>query len=113
MERPEGLLASSMTPAQREILLRLVDAYVGLAADEFARPYTALVREGLGGTRFSWAGGTRPGEPLYYRVHGPRVWIEYDDTQNGGNHVHALWRDPENDFGRDDLREHYREHHGR
>ena len=71
------------------------------------RPYLQLVRAGLGATRFAWAGGRRHGTPFYYRVHGPRVLIELDNTQGGGNHVHSVWRDPVNDFGRDDLREHY------
>ncbi|MBT5926062.1 MAG: hypothetical protein HOH33_05540 [Verrucomicrobia bacterium] len=27
--------------------------------------------------------------------------------QNGANHVHAVWRDFSNDFGRDLLKRHY------
>lgn len=104
---PEGLLATELTPAQRATLLRLIEAYVGLARDEFGRPYLELVRAGLDATRFAWAGGTRHGMAYYYRVHGPRVWIELDNTQGGGNHVHSLWRDPVGDFGRDALEAHY------
>lgn len=104
---PEGLLATELTEAQRATLVRLIETYVGLARDEFGRPYLDLVRAGLDATRFAWAGGTRHGTTYYYRIHGPRVWIELDNTQGGGNHVHSLWRDPVNDFGRDDLRAHY------
>jgi hypothetical protein len=104
---PEGLPATALTAAQRATLLRLIETYVGLARDEFGRPYLELVRAGLDATRFAWAGGTRHGTAYYYRVHGPRVLIELDNTQGGGNHVHSLWRDPVNDFGRDDLRAHY------
>ena len=35
--------------------------------------------------------------------------MEYDNTQNGANHIHTVWRDFEGDFGRDLLREHYRD----
>ncbi|MBL9086489.1 MAG: DUF3500 domain-containing protein [Planctomycetia bacterium] len=107
LARPEGLLATELTEAQRATLLRLIEAYVGLARDEAGRPYLDLVRAGLDTTRFAWAGGMRHGTAYYYRIHGPRVWIELDNTQGGGNHVHSLWRDPLNDFGRDDLRAHY------
>ena len=53
-------------------------------------------------------GGIEPGEKHYYRIHGPTVLVEYDDTQNGANHIHTVWRDFDGDFGRDLLREHYR-----
>jgi hypothetical protein len=111
LAHPQGLLASEMTEAQRAMLRRLVEAYVGLAKDEWGRPYLALVDEGLSTTRFAWAGGRRDGAAFYWRVHGPRVWIEFDHTTGDPNHVHSLWRDPKSDFGRDDLRAHYGEAH--
>ena len=58
---------------------------------------------------FAWAGGTEKGDPHYYRVQGPTFLIEYDNTQNDANHVHAVWRDFDNDFGEDLLRKHYQE----
>ena len=48
--------------------------------------------------------------PFYYRVHGPTVLIEYDNTQNNANHIHSVWRDLERDFGGDLLRAHYEAH---
>jgi hypothetical protein len=108
---PQGLLASEMTEAQRANLLRLVEAYVGLAKDEWGRPYLELVRAGLAETRFAWAGGRQDGAAFYWRIHGPRILVEFDHTQGDPNHVHSLWRDPKNDFGRDDLRAHYGEGH--
>ncbi|MEX2467161.1 MAG: DUF3500 domain-containing protein, partial [Gemmatimonadota bacterium] len=47
----------------------------------------------------------------YYRVQGPTFLIEYDNTQNGANHIHSVWREFEGDFGRDLLRDHIREVH--
>jgi hypothetical protein len=105
---PRGLAASEMSDAQRALLLRLVDAYVGLARDEWGASYRDLVRAGLPETRFSWAGPREDGAAFYWRVHGPRVFVEFDHTQPDANHVHSLWRDPANDFGRDDLLEHHR-----
>jgi hypothetical protein len=32
-------------------------------------------------------------------------------SANDANHVHSLWRDPSNDFGRDDLGAHYANAH--
>jgi hypothetical protein len=107
LARPMGLPFDQLRPPQQAKVLQLIELYVGLARDEVSRPYMALVREGLQGTRFAWAGGRREGTAFYYRIHGPRVLIEFDNTQNDANHIHSVWRDPVNDFGRDDLREHY------
>jgi hypothetical protein len=57
---------------------------------------------------FGWAGGVDEGQPHYYRIHGPTVLVEYDDTQNGANHIHAVYRDLERDLGGDVLGAHYR-----
>jgi hypothetical protein len=66
------------------------------------------VREGgIANVRFGWAGATQKGRPHYYRIQGPRFLIEYDASQDSGNHIHTVWRDFTGDFGRDLLREHH------
>jgi hypothetical protein len=55
---------------------------------------------------FAWAGPDERGAPHYYRLSGSRFLAEYDNTQNGANHAHAVWRDPQGDFGDDLLRAH-------
>ena len=52
---------------------------------------------------FAWAGGIETGAPHYYRIHGPTVLIEYDNTQNDANHIHTVYRDLERDLGGDVL----------
>jgi hypothetical protein len=104
---PTGLAAASMTPAQRDLLMKLIDVYAGkmapdIAADRLAR----LKKAGLEKIGFAWAGETERGKKHYYRVQGPSFLIEYDNTQNDGNHIHSVWRDFDGDFGRDLLREH-------
>ena len=64
---------------------------------------------GFDNITFAWAGGMEPGQGHYYRVQGPTFLLEYDNTQNNNNHVHAVWRDFESDFGEDLLRKHYAE----
>jgi hypothetical protein len=61
--------------------------------------------------RFSWAGASEPGCGHYYRLAGPRLLIEFDNTQNDANHIHTVWRDLENDFGGDVLKRHYEQSH--
>ncbi|MBO6521742.1 MAG: DUF3500 domain-containing protein [Rhodospirillales bacterium] len=109
LETPEGLPVTELSSAQRNVLTQLIAAYVGMARDEIGRPYMQLVEDGWAETRFAWAGPVSEVEPFYYRIHGPRILIEFDNTQGGGNHIHSVWRDPLNDFGRDDLHRHYRD----
>ena len=61
---------------------------------------------------FAWAGSTAAGDPHYYRLQGPRLLIEWDNTQRKANHAHSVWRDPTADFGLDLLARHYAAHHG-
>lgn len=65
----------------------------------------------LDGLHFAWAGSTEESAPHYYRIQGPRLLIEWDNTQRNANHAHSVWRDPAGDFGLDVLRAHRRGHH--
>jgi hypothetical protein len=108
LERTEGLPVAAMTEPQRALLLRLLAEYVDNADPAIARPRLARIEEaGLDRLHFAWAGSLDVGGPHYYRIHGPTVLIEYDNTQNDANHIHSVWRDLENDFGQDLLRRHY------
>ena len=60
---------------------------------------------------FAWAGSSAPGSPHYFRIHGPAALVEYDNTQNGANHVHSVWIDPQGVFGRGLLKAHYQGAH--
>jgi hypothetical protein len=105
----EGLAAANMSEPERAQLKRLLELYVGRMTAEAARDVLARIeRAGFENVRFAWAGGTEPGQPHYYRIHGPTVLIEYDDTQNDANHIHTVYRDLERDLGGDALRAHYR-----
>ena len=106
---PIGIRVTELRPAQAAILVRLLDVYLGRMADPVAaRRRAALERTDFDKVAFAWAGSTRRGDAHYYRIQGPSFLVEYDNTQNGANHIHTVWRDFDGDFGRDLLREHYR-----
>jgi hypothetical protein len=108
----EGLAGAEMTATQRDLLGKLIDRFVGvLPAQERADEIARLQAHGLEGVHFAWAGSTEPGAGHYFRVHGPQILIEYDNSRNNANHVHSIWLDPENPFGKDILGAHYRTGH--
>jgi hypothetical protein len=107
---PVGIRVTALRPDQAAILVRLLDVYLGRMAEPLAeRRRAALEHMDFDEVAFAWAGSTRPGEAHYYRIQGPSFLVEYDNTQNNANHVHTVWRDFDGDFGRDLLREHYRD----
>jgi hypothetical protein len=104
---PTGVSAGSLNDKQRELLMKLIDVYTGFMAPEVAADRLAkLKKAGVDKIGFAWAGETERGKKHYYRVQGPTFLVEFDNTQNDGNHVHSVWRDFDGDFGRDLLREH-------
>lgn len=104
-----GISYADMTPAQRRLLERVLDAYLGRVAPELAKARLDAIRaSGMDTITFGWAGTVEVGGPHYYRVQGPTFLIEYDNVQNNANHIHSVWRDFNGDFGRDILREHYK-----
>jgi hypothetical protein len=110
---PRGLRHADMEPRSQAAFERLIRHYLGRAADDVAAAdWERAVVDGLSDTTFAWAGPAEPGRGHYYAVHGPRLLIEYDNTQNGANHIHAVWRDLVNDWGEDLLARHYRSSHG-
>ena len=104
---PGGVTAASLKPAQRDLLMKLIETYTVQMADDVAADRLAKIKQaGVDKVTFAWAGETEVGKKHYYRIQGPTFLVEYDDTQNDGNHVHSVWRDFTGDFGRDLLREH-------
>lgn len=86
--------------------MTLIDSYVQRLNDDMADAAMNRVLEHFEQIHFAWAGPTIAGRPHYYRIQGPRLLAEYDNTTRDGNHVHTVWRDPVNDFGIDALSAH-------
>lgn len=106
-----GLAAKEMSKSQRDALLELIGEYTSRHREYVAAADMKKIREaGIDAIHFGWAGSLKRGEAFYYRVQGPTFVMECANTQNDANHIHAVWRDFDGDFGRDLLREHYEDH---
>jgi hypothetical protein len=104
---PAGLMATDMTAAQRELLMKIIDVFASTMADDVAADRLAKIKAaGIEKIGFAWAGSFDRGQRHHYRIQGPTFLIEQNNTQNNGNHVHSVWRDFNGDFGRDVLAEH-------
>ena len=112
--KPEGVAYSALNAEQQKQLVTLVKEYLFRArTDVAAEDWAKVEKRGLDKLFFAWAGGFERGEPHYYRVQAGNFVLEYDNVQNGANHVHSVWRDFDHDFGLDVLAEHYKSEHGK
>jgi hypothetical protein len=105
--QPEGLKVSDMTEHQRTMLLDVISEWAGIIHESAAAARMAEIKAGLNQTWFAWSGPTTatPGSNItaYYRIQGPNLVIEYAPQRLGGDpamHVHTMYRDPTNDYGR-------------
>ena len=111
-EDPIGLSFPYLSPLQQQQLLDLINEYARrLPRDVADNRLNQLEKDGREYLYFAWAGAQEPGQPHYYRLQGPNLLIEYDNTQNHANHIHTVWRDPRNDWGEDWLRGHLASSH--
>lgn len=103
-ERPPevGVLGSALSPDQKKLLLEIVRERVGLLNDALAAPIMARHEKALDRTRFAWFGPVSATEAASFRIRGPSVVIEWSPQRLGGNmldHIHAIYREPGNDYG--------------
>jgi hypothetical protein len=109
--RPLGVSSHGLGPTARMLLGQLVALYLDRLPPELAAEQAA--RTAPGELHFAWEGPQRPAGRHYYRVQGDDLLIEYDNTQDDGNHAHTVLRRPHGDFGEDILASHYAQAHQR
>jgi len=108
-----GIPASQLDDTQQRLLWLLVQEFVRNADADAAEAQLSLIQQSWGDTHFAWMGPSPSADARYYfRIHGPRILIEYDVQEplsRQGGHIHAITRDPVNDYGADWLGLHYQE----
>jgi hypothetical protein len=107
LPQEEGLPASKMSGTQQEMLMALVTEYVSQVRCDVAQErLDAFKTNGIDGIHLAWAGPVDKTKAHYYRLHGGDFLVEFDNRQDGANHIHSVYRDVENDFASDVLRQH-------
>jgi hypothetical protein len=101
---PLGVPGAKLGATARALLDGLTALYLDRLVPDLAAPEAARLRPAE--LYFAWAGELRAGVGHYYRIQGPDLLIEYDNTQNGANHAHTVLRRPDSDFGDDVLAAH-------
>ena len=95
-----GIAYGELNGDQQAMLRALFESYAEDMPDEVSRAWLGeLRRAGFEAIRFAWAGPADRSQPHAYRVQGPTFLIEFNNTQNGANHIHSVWRNMLGDFG--------------
>ena len=95
-----GIPYSKLTDDQKSMLRALIEAYAGDMPDDIAAAWLGEIKDaGTESIRFAWMGAPDRSAGHAYRVQGPTFLIEFNNTQNGANHIHSLWRNMLGDFG--------------
>jgi hypothetical protein len=102
---PEGIKASALNATQQAMLLDLIGEWSGIINETSATTRMQQIKTELNETWFAWSGpatgsaGTNI--TAYYRIQGPHLVIEYaPQGDEPTNHVHTMYRDPLNDYGK-------------
>lgn len=106
---PRGIPSAMLGPTARALLDQLVALYLDRLPGELAAAQAERIAGG--DLHFAWEGAPGRGTRHYYRVQGDDLLIEYDNTQDDGNHAHTVLRRPRSDFGDDILAVHYAQTH--
>ncbi len=97
---PEGISYTQLTEDQKPILRALVESYAGDMTPEVAAAWLDEVKKaGPDNIHFAWTGPEDRTVGHAYVVQGPTFLIEFNNTQNNANHIHAVWRNLLGDFG--------------
>jgi hypothetical protein len=106
MLEDRGLAFSALDKDQQKKLRELVELYASILKPAARDQRLGRIAD-WSKLKFAWMGSSEAGKGHYYRIQGPTFVIEFDNTQNGANHIHTIWRDFEGDFGADALAGHY------
>ena len=98
----DGIAVGAWNAALQERLVDLVGLWLRMMPADSAAQRLAEVREDLGRTYFTWHGATNGAHPIYYRVQGPRLIVEF--STQGDGHEHSIYRNPKNEYGRASVR---------
>lgn len=99
VDKPQGVPFAKMTPEQQQLLKQLLAEYLTAMPAPVVRERMQQINDaGMDNIHFAWWGGSELNEPHHYVVQGKTFIIEYNNTQNSANHVHAIWRNLAGDF---------------
>lgn len=99
VEEAVGLRYGDMSPEQKKLLKELLGEYLSAMPAQVVRDrLKAIEASGMDNVRMAWWGESEVNKRHHYVIQGASFIVEYNNTQNEANHVHAMWRNVGGDF---------------
>jgi hypothetical protein len=99
VEAAVGLSYAEMSPDQQKMLRDLLGEYLSAMPVQVVRDrMKAIDKSGMDNIRMAWWGESEVNKRHHYVIQGATFIVEYNNTQNEANHVHAIWRNVGGDF---------------
>ena len=96
---PEGIAFDKLNAAQQQTLKQLLLVY----AINFPDPVRDILHDQAEANdqslHLAWYGSTDTSKNHSFRIQGATVLVDFNNTQNGTNHIHTFYRSYVNDFG--------------
>lgn len=117
----EGVPGAELAPAQRAHLLELCAMFIEYLPQGALAARMRQIERHLDATHWCWIGRYGDDDPYYFRIQSPVIMCEFDhhsgvfltNREPAKCHIHTIVRAPNgNDYGKDVLRQHYRDVHG-
>ncbi len=95
----EGIPVAQLTTAQHDVLTRLLHAYAENFPDPARSELIDRIDRGVADAHFAWYGPADAASNHAFRVQALTFLIDFNNTQNGTNHIHTFFRSVGGDFG--------------
>ena len=108
----QGVLVADLDREARALFLTLMETFL----DDFDADIVEPLRRRMGGDhvngfRFAWVGSLEVGEEFGFHVYGDGFTIEASTPRGQPDHLHWVWRDATDEFGRGLIARHLEAHH--
>lgn len=117
----EGVRGAELAKDHRDELLELCSRFIEYLPESVLSARMRGIERHLDDTHFCWIGLYGDDDPFYFRIQSPVIMCEFDhhsgvfltNREPAKCHIHTIVRAPNgHDYGKDLLREHYRNVHG-
>ncbi len=88
-----------MNSDQKEALSELLQAYAANFPAQVGESLLDQISQSDPVLHFAWFGPADPTKPHAFRIYGPTLLIDFNETQDAVNHIHTFYRSLPGDFG--------------
>jgi len=95
---PKGVSTEQLNRKQRKLLNQFFAAYRSNFAPGVRKDLKKELARSKGEFHLAWYGPLDQSKPHAFRIEGPSILIDFNNEQDGANHIHTFYRNRPGDF---------------